>query len=199
MSRIEPDEWATLAEQWRSAPAADRLRVEDLRRRVRRQTMWMYASVAAEVIVTVLALGPIVLVLHQATSWAPRVLAIALLLLTARLWVFTIRNRRGTWRPSDETLEGFRALERLRLERRLASARFVWRFCALTLAGAAVWTAWRWSVLSLPQRRLMAAVGVYLVAWIVGGLLVRRETARRLERSRADDEWQNGASGGYVD
>ena len=196
MSRHEPDEWTTLAEQWHSAAEAEPLPVGDIQRRVRRQTMRMYAIAAVEVAITVVALGPIAIVLSQATDWAARILAIALLLLTVRLWVFTIRNRRGTWRPSVETLEGFRALERLRLERRLASARFVWRFCTLTLAGAVAWTAWRWSALSLPQRWLMIAVGAYLVAWIAGGLLVRRRVARRLERSRADDEWQNGASSG---
>ena len=194
MSRYMPDEWVTLAEQWRSAPERAALPIDVIRRRVQRQTVRLYALAGLEVVVTVVALGSIAVVLLGAIDWAARILAIALLVFTMRIWVFTILNRRGIWRPAAHTLEGFRALERLRMERKLASAQFVWRFCSLTLLAAGAWTAWRAPYLSAQQLWVMAAVGVYLVAWIVGGLLVRREVMSQLAHSRADDEWQNGAS-----
>jgi hypothetical protein len=188
VNREALDDWTVLAEQWRSAPESTALGIDALRTRIRRQTIRLYLVVALELVLTVAALGGIAAGLAGASDWPTRVLLIALLLFSMRIWVFTLRNRQGIWRPTAETLEGFRALERRRLERKLASARFVWRFCFSSLIVLAAWAAWRAPELTPNKLWVVVAGGVYLALWIAGALIVRRSVARALDRSRTDDE-----------
>lgn len=189
MNHHEPDDWAPFVADWHSTPRDDIARVDEVRRRIHRQTVRLYLMVAGEVLISVTALGIIAGALINARDWPTRVLALALLLSSVSVWAFSIRNRRGIWRPAAETLEGFRMLERRRLQRRLASARFAQRYSLVSLVFLGIWAAWRVQTVQLApvQRWVIVGVAIYLAGWILGATIAGKRAAAEVCRSERDE------------
>jgi drug/metabolite transporter (DMT)-like permease len=187
MTHAPLDDWARLSDEWRAQPRTDA--VDFLRRRVRRQTMRLYMITAFEVLITLAGGGIVVAAFMRGPDLETRLLAGGLGLFTAIVWGFTLRNRRGIWRAAGDTLAAYRALERERLRRRIANARFTWQICAAALI----------PMVALAVRRIgtggpasMAAVisaagCLYLIAWIVWSRALERRLADRMVPVAVDE------------
>lgn len=181
MSHAPLDDWARLGDEWRAQPRT--AAVDILRRRVRRQTLRLYAITAFEVLITLVGGGIVVAAFMRGPDLETRLLAGGVGIFTAIVWGFTLRNRRGIWRAAGDTLAAFRALERERLRRRIANARFTWQICAVALmpmvalAVRRIGTGGPTSMAAL----ISAASCLYLIAWIVGSRILERRLTDRIQ------------------
>jgi hypothetical protein len=187
MSHAPFDDWARLSDEWRAQPRTDA--VDLLRRRVRRQTMRLYAITACEVLITIVGGSIVVAAFLRGTDFETRLLAGGLGVFTAIVWGFTLRNRRGIWRTAGDTIAAYRALERERLRRRIAYARFTWQISAVALlpmvafALRRIGTGGPTSMAAL----ISAASCLYLIAWIVGSRILERRLADRIRPGTNDE------------
>lgn len=180
MSDHPIDDWTQLGEAWRQeAHPAD---LEQLRRRIRTQTFWLYAMVVMEVLITIAGVIFVVAGLVGARDLETKLVAGGLGLFTAVVSSFALHNRHGIWRSAGNTIAAYRVLERERLRRRIASARFTWRLCALALVPMLLLAAHRISASGLLAAEALVAIAgcLYLIAWIVGGHLLEVRLRRRL-------------------
>lgn len=170
------DDWQSLSDEWQAVPAA--VDVEQLRRRVRAQSLRMRWWFAIEVIVTVAAVAVLASAARVAHRWDSWVIIGGLALFTAVIWTFNVRNRRGIWRSASDSLEAYQALEAERRQRRLAAATFTRRICLTSLVPLAVVTVIR--------GRDVATDGAYPVLICLGAmlyLLAFVAWSRHIERS----------------
>ena len=125
-----------------------------------------------------------------ALAWrrgTPEFIALALmiwpLVVGGQAWL--LWNRRGTWRPQNDSVRAFLELEQLRVERQLFTAtRLMPAFYALELAILIPWKWWQLSIhhpetVETSMLRLAGILGAISLA-IFGGLLGWRR--RMLER-----------------
>lgn len=101
--------------------------------------------------------------------WRAGLFLVALLFLTIAM-VFSIKNRRGTYRPRNETTQAFIELEWLRTQRQLRTLRFVIPGIALELV--VVFVLRIWHVTGLPDAAerlpdLLRFFGLYTLAIIL--------------------------------
>jgi hypothetical protein len=184
MTEPAHDDWSRLSDQWRSpSTSTAESSAGALRRRVPRQSRRLLLLVGGEVVLTIVAAILMVQALAHSPDTETRVLCAMLTLFSATIWVFAVRNRRGIWRRSADTTDAFMALERTRLERRLASARFVVRLCGGALVVLLTWMIWRAQRSTTTQLVIMGGAAVYLAGWIVGGRWVERGTQRQIGRT----------------
>jgi hypothetical protein len=192
------EDWGGLSDAWtRPATAATSYRADALCRRVVRHGRWMFFLLCFEVLITAGAMVSVVGALLRSGDAATRVLCGGLMVFTVRIWIFALRNRRGTWRAHAETVEAFRALERARLARLLTSTQFTRRLCAWTILGLAAWWTWQESAATLDTERRMIIAGAiaYLGLWIAGAWLIGARTRARLAQGVASDDREVPPSG----
>jgi hypothetical protein len=183
MSSSAPDDWTALAARWQDRAEPLQLSIEDLLRRERRRRAAMTLLVGFEVVITVAAL---------AGAWKAQtsmneggtILLLLVVLYSVMVWVFTLWNRRGTWRPERETIEGFVAISALRARRGLRTARFTTGVVLAQAAGTVLWVAsilFRQGGTAFPKVLLAlsisAAIGAGFLLWAVW---FRRLMLRRL-------------------
>lgn len=187
MSHAPLDDWARLSDEWRAQPRT--AAVDVLRRRVRRQTMRLYAITAFEVLITIAGGGILVAAFLRGTDVETKLLASGLGIFTAIVWGFTLRNRRGIWRAAGDTIVAYRALERERLRRRISNARFTWQICAMALIPMVAFAVRRISTGGPTSMAALisAASCLYLIAWVVGSRILERRLADRIQPV-TDDE-----------
>ena len=186
----EPDrDWQQLARDWQTdeeSPSAADIPA-DIRRRVQRFSLGLYALTVVEVVGLSVALF-----YFTRSAWIdPGPLEITT---AATLWIlgsvamgFALWNRRGTWRPSARTTRAFVELSRERCLRRLRSVRFAWWLLAAEFLLFVPWIAW---VIASKPEKLARAPEIYfttygfLAAMVLGASLalwwLRRTTAREL-------------------
>ena len=183
MSSTAPDDWTALAARWQDRAEPLQLSIEDLLRRERRRRAAMTLLVVFEVVITVAAL---------AGAWKARtsmtqggtILLLLVVLYSVMVWTFTLWNRRGTWRPERETIEGFVAISALRARRGLRTARFTTGVVLAQAVGTVLWVGgilFRQGSAALPRvllaLALSAAIGAGFLLWAVW---FRRLMLRRL-------------------
>jgi hypothetical protein len=170
--------------------------LEEIRRRVRRQSRRMAWTLAAEMAIAVVALAALVrfALRHPDPRDVAAMVGLSLLVLGAA--VFSLRLHRGLWRSSTATTEAFLRLSIERCRRRSRSLRAAW---ALLAGELAVFIPWLWYRLHLaspaPAARdyalaygflaLLAVAVMSFVLWL--GRRTRREL-RELERFRDTGE-----------
>ena len=199
MNSAARDDWTALAARWQNRSEPLRLSIDELLRQERLRRLGMAGLLGFEVLITGGALY---------VAWWARarmngggaVLASVVVLYTAMVWTFSIWNRRGTWRPEQQTVEGFVAISVLRARRGLRTARFT---TAVVVAQAVVTVFWLATVLirrgstALPRVLLAlsisAAVGAGFLLWAVW---FRRLMLRRLSWLRQWDPVESGPSSG---
>jgi hypothetical protein len=181
---MTPDHgWETLSTDWQrteDVPALDALR-----ERARRHGRRLALVTAIELTICLVAAVSLVIVWQKSTRLEPRLLVLGLGTFSAIAAGFTLRNRRGTWRAVEDTLDGHRALERRRRAMRINGARFAWTASLVMLPFMVGVTAWRVvhdGVATLESGVAIASV-MYLAAWIVGG----RRQERRLRELAATE------------
>lgn len=187
MTEVLPDDWDRLSGEWQAtSPPAP---LEQLRRRVRRQTRLLQLTFAGEALLTAAAACVMVVGWLGARSWETRLVVAGLAIFSARVWAFVLANRRGTWHAAGDTLEDYQALERMRRERRLAGARFLWRVSAAMLPLLLALTAWRAAArgTTSPDTLVAAAGAAYLVTCLLYGRRRERRLERRLRAGAGDD------------
>lgn len=171
---VAEDDWEHLTDEWQSPSGTPD--VQALARRVRRRTQWMRVLVFLEVVLTTAAVVALGFAARAANSWDAWLVVGGLTVFTVIMGVFTIRNRRGTWRAAGNTLKDYRALEALRNQRVVRAALFIQRLAAVTipLLGVLAWyrtrTSGPWSISVLS---CLAAI-VYLLVWTAGARVVQR-------------------------
>lgn len=118
-------EWDSIAALWQQQPAAE-LVPDAIMTRVRRQDRWLRMGLVLEWIVAASLCGFVLIALIQKPD-TTRIL-IALLVCALVVWalVFSVGNRKGLWRPLEETTSAYLALIELRVERQLRAIRFAW-------------------------------------------------------------------------
>ena len=184
MNSAARDEWTALAARWQDRSEPLRLSIEDLLRRERLRRFGMAVLLVFEVLISVGAL--------YGTWWARSrmngggtVLLVIVVLYTVMVWIFSVWNRRGTWRPERRTVEGFVAISALRARRGLRTARFTTGVVLVQLAGSVLWVT---SILvrqgspALPRvlmaLSISAGIGAGFLLWAVW---FRRLMLRRLD------------------
>lgn len=146
MSMTDP--WETLSSTWREEPAPETDLRDVVRARTRRATLRLWASVAVEVAIVTMVLALTVVTLEEGLTPYRTLLLAAVWATTIAALIFTVRNRRGTWRVSGDSTRDFLALAERRARGKLRTARFaLWLLAAqlpvhLLLLG---WRVSRWS------------------------------------------------------
>lgn len=163
-----------------------------LRRRMRRWTWWMGFEYGLETLLAVGATAWLFLRARQADSllgWTHFVLVQVLL---AVAFGFTWWNRRGTWRPKNQSTRAHLGLEILRARRKLRAATHIMPlFLAFELALLLPWKLWQLSVdpgvldMAAALRRTGLLVGIVVVAVLFGCWLAARRFRADLEALRA--------------
>lgn len=170
------DDWQDLSDEWQAVPAA--VDVAQLRRRVRAQSRRMRWTLAGEVLLTLAAMAYLGAAARVADSWDSWVIIGGLTIFTVVIWVFTLRNRRGVWRATSDSLEACQALEIARRQRRLAEATFTRRLSLVSLVPLAVVAVVRWRDMeTLGASRVVVCIAAMLY------LIVCAAWSWRLERS----------------
>lgn len=193
MSR--PDtEWQDLMEAWQSeAPeeAAPPPLSDDVRRRIRRKVRWHgYGLILLTIFEVATTVGVMAWVVHVSDLRQPvgLVAVLGTLALFAVAFFFTIKNRRGTWRPAAESTFDFVEISIKRCHRKLATLRFVPRLLAMGMTFVTVWGIW--ALLSRPEvpptkwMQFFVFVLLYPIPFLVWGAWYKRRTLRELK------EWE---------
>lgn len=120
-----------------AADAALAARAERVKRGSRRFGIGLLALTAGELLFSALSIALVgywVYLEPEPWRWALLVLAVVLV-----VWaeVFVLRNRRGTYRPRNQTTQAFVELEWLRAERQLRTIRFTLPFFLIEMAALA--------------------------------------------------------------
>lgn len=183
MNSAARDDWTALAARWQDRSEPLRLSIDDLLRRERLRRFGMAVLVGFEVLISVGALYGAWWARSSMNSGGAVLLAVVVLY-TVMVWTFSVWNRRGTWRPERQTVEGFVAISALRARRGLRTARFT---TAVVLVQAVATVFWVGTILArrgstaLPRVLLAlsisAAVGAGFLLWAVW---FRRLMLRRL-------------------
>jgi hypothetical protein len=175
------EEWGGLTRQWQSRAEPVMLPIDRLLRQERRRRVGMALLIGAEIAISAVALLGSWLVRARlgATGLA------AVLGYVAMIWGFALWNRRGTWRPEQETVEGFMRLHRLRCERGILTTRFVLAIVAVQAAVSVGWIAVVFARAGGLLPGLLARLGIPLgvgAAYAIWAIWYRQVIRRRLER-----------------
>jgi hypothetical protein len=185
MPDLVNDDWTRLSDEWRAEPM--RVPLDIVRQRVRRQSHRMRLLLAFETLLSLVAVVALVLAARRAATWDAWLVIAGLAIFSARIWIFSVRNRRGVWRERGDTIAAFQALEAERLTRRIAAARFTWQYSVwalIPLAALGVWRASQGGIGSLPVI-VVAAGCAYLgvcaagARWMEGRLRAADRAASR--------------------
>ena len=148
----------TELEAWRRQWQSETTVPVDLRRMVERQSRWMKAHLASQVLVTITIGG-------ATAGWAVRapqphivLLAIWTWVLIVAAWTFSLRVSRGTWSPSTQNTAAFIDLSVRRCRARLAAIRFASGFFLVQMVFVLGWVyryspahstpLWKWLLFS---------------------------------------------------
>lgn len=180
MTPNDDREWQELARDWQTGGEPPRI-PSDVRRRVQRFSLGLYALTAAEI----LFLGAL-LVFFTRLAWIrpePVELVTAAMVWTLGLAAmgFTLQNRRGTWRPAGGSTRDFVELSHKRCVHRLRGVRFAWRLLAAEVLFFLPWIAW---VIASNPEKLARAPGIYFTSYgflaaMVGVMAIGLEWYRR--------------------
>jgi hypothetical protein len=120
---VELEDWRR---QWqsRSESAAEADAVEQLRRRVLRETRWNKIGLIAPILVTLVVGGGIVLRALRTGQAIDVLLAVEAWILIVVIWVGCLWIARGTWRPLADTTAAFIDISIRRREANLRGATF---------------------------------------------------------------------------
>lgn len=171
---VADDEWGHLTDEWQAPMTPPDLRV--IAARVRRRTRWMRALLALEVVLTLAALVLLGSAARHATTWDAWAVIGGLLVFSVATWVFTLVNRRGTWRTVGHTLADYQALETRRHQRFLRATRFV-QAMALICIPLLAWLGWyRARTHGSLSMGVLACAGAiaYLLGWATIARLLQR-------------------------
>ncbi len=188
---VERD-WQDWGTAWRQGGTVS-LPEAGIRLVVERQTRRLRFTLAMECLVTVLVgVGVLWIVLAERTT-AALVWGAAAVLHAAVVWIFTLWNRRGTWRPLSQAVGDYLALALARCEREARAARFGFWLVVSESAAVMAWVLaspratepagpdWWW----IPPTGVTAAV----VGWTVWfGRRANRQAAKLRELARQLDD-----------
>jgi len=118
-------EWQKLQQVWNEPDRETDARVAALQRAVSGQAAMLRLTVAAEVLLTVVALVGMILVWRRVPGTRSALIIAGALIHTAIIWAYALRNRRGHWKPVADTLRDAVRVRRAHYRRRLAAYRFV--------------------------------------------------------------------------
>jgi hypothetical protein len=193
--RIEKDEWQTWRDAWQDPaeqeeawPAELAERVAKVKRSSRRFGMGLVVLTASELVVSLASLLFVAwYVAQKPTPWRFAMFGLAALLVGAAQ-IFTLRNRRGTYRPQNHSIRAFVELEWLRTQRQLRTIRWSLKFFAFEMVALA---ALRVAELAsdpsridrLPRMLLhLTITGIFMAAILCGGIwLWRRQVHRKMQ------------------
>lgn len=195
IERVERNEWHSWQEAWQEPgeqqlawPAELAERVARVKRSSRRFGLALVAVTAGELLVSLATLLFVTwYVVQKPTPWRFAMFALAaLLVLVAQ--TFTLRNRRGTYQPENQTIRAFVELEWLRAQRQLRTIRWSLKFFAAEILAL---TALRVAELASDPGRIdrlprvllqLTALGIVLAGILGGGLwLWRRQVHRKMK------------------
>lgn len=193
MSKIDP-EWNDLMEAWQSeAPeeAAPPPLSDEVRRRIRRKVKWhgiaLILLAISEVIVAVGMTAWMALDVLDLRRPVDLVALIGTVFLFAVAFVYTFRNRRGTWWPAAESTTTFVDLSIERCRRKLRTVRFLPKMLGMGVGFLAVWGTW--ALLSRPEppsaAKWMEFIGfliLYPAVYLAWGAWYKRKTLRELAK-----------------
>jgi hypothetical protein len=192
MNSAARDDWAALASRWQVRSEPLRLSIDDLLRRERLRRAGMALLLLSEVLISLGALLGTWTV-RSMMNGGGTILLLVVILYTALVWIFMLWNRRGTWRPEEETVEGFVAILSLRARRGLRTARFT---TGVVLVQAVATVLWVTAILirkgtdALPRVLLALSITAIISAgFLLWAVWFRRLMLRRLAWLRP---WQAG-------
>lgn len=192
MSGTTDPEWRDLMDAWQSEtpedPAAAVLS-EEVRRRIRRKVKRHgFALILLAISEVALALGMTAWMALDVLDLRRPVDLVALIgtiFLFAVAFVYSFRNRRGTWWPAAESTTTFVDLSIERCRRKLRTVRFLPKLLGGGVAFLAVWGTW--ALLSRPEAPSAAKwfefVGfliLYPAVYLAWGAWYKRKTLREL-------------------
>lgn len=183
-------EWRDLMETWQSeatgeppAPLSDEVR-RRIRRKVTRHSYWLILVAVSEVVI---AAGLMAWMLYLLDFRRPADLfaLIGSVVLLAVAFVYSFRNRRGTWWPAAESTTTFIDLSIERCHRKLRTVRFLPKLLGGGVSFLAVWGTW--ALLSRPvapsATKWIEFVGfliLYPAVYLAWGVWYKRKTLREL-------------------
>jgi hypothetical protein len=181
---IEMEKWRR---QWQggaqSASRADEL--EQLRRRVLRETRWLKLSLIGPIFVT-FGVGGGTVLLALLTGWTAHVvIAIESWIFIAVCWIGSLRLARGTWRPLADTTAAFVDVSIRRRESYMRGAMFGLCLYVFQLLFVMVLLDF---AMNLGARGILTSPQVIVIGWIglpsvlVGAYWFRRRQRAQLER-----------------
>jgi hypothetical protein len=177
---VSDSDWTTLATDWQAQAEAPSLSVALLLRRERRRRLLMALLMIAEALISVAALVWSLVAVRSMPPTAGAMVVLAVVLYIAMVWGFALWNRRGTWHPLTQTIEGFLGVSLLRCRRGLLSARFAFVVASIQLGVTLFWLTG--ALLRSPppadRSRLLLALGPSLAIGL--GFLVWAAWYRRL-------------------
>ncbi|MBC7924629.1 MAG: hypothetical protein H7039_03140 [Bryobacteraceae bacterium] len=156
----------TELDTWRREWQSEKGAMPDLSAKVRSHSRFMWAMLAAEVLLTVLMAG-------TTTAWAIRspepdviVFAGAVWLFIAVAWTFALRNRRGCWAPAALNALAYLDISIRRCHRGIAAAKFAVVFGCCELLFCVSWVYRRKSTLSPLSPLAFLTSPPMIVVWI---------------------------------
>ena len=182
MTSISDREWSHLAETWREV--ADHGAERWIRALVVRQTRLLRWLVAAEVGVTIVFLTPVVVAVARNPTSEMIWWGVAVLVHSALVWGFTLKNRAGVWRPFGESTREYLALAQERARRDRLSARFAIGLVVVESIALGIWLAVRTRPVTVWSLVLPGLVLGGVFAWGVSRLVRFAGHFEELERLR---------------
>jgi hypothetical protein len=191
---IRDTDWKALATDWQAQAEAPSLSIALLLQRERRRRLLMILLVIAEALISVAALAWSLVAVRSMPRTGGALVVLAVVLYIAMVWGFALWNRRGTWHPLTQSIEGFLAVSILRCRRGLVSARFAFVVSSILLGMTLFWLGG--ALLRSPpvadRARLFLALGPSLaigLIFLVWAIWYRRLMGRKLmwlERQSAE-------------
>jgi hypothetical protein len=186
-------EWHDLMEAWQSeaqGEAAPPPLSDEVRQRIRRKVRWHgYGLILLTICEVATAVGVTAWLIHVSDIRQPVGLFALLgtLVLFGVAFYFTLKNRRGTWRPAAESTVTFVDLSIKRCHRKLRTIRFIPRLLAMGMSFLAVWGTW--ALLSRPETpplmkwiEFFGFVILYPVPYLAWGAWYKKRTLRELAK-----------------
>lgn len=161
--RSPEGEWQSWVSAWQEPPTATprpdperelAAQIEKVKKSSRRFGFGLVILTASEIVFCIAALVFMVYWLNvKPDSWRLILFLVALVFMAIAM-VFTLKNRRGTYRPRNETTQAFIELEWLRTQRQLRTLRFVIPGIIIELAIVLALRLWQVSGLPDAAERL---------------------------------------------
>lgn len=157
-------------EAWRQEWRAQSAPLPELKRKIRRQNVRTIAAFAAVSVCLILAVAATVRY-HSALAAG---VAVGIAFSSFVLGAYTLRARRGAWKPTAQTTLAYAELAHRRAIAKLKTIRAGWYLLIATITAGAVLIAWSWSHVHVRDGVILAA--------LVAELFLLKNRERRVKR-----------------